>query len=53
MVVLLLALFKIRNMLSEAGALHQSPLGHILDLVNSGKLHLASRPIRVSREVNA
>jgi len=48
----LLALFKIRNILSEAGAVHRLALVCILNLVNSGRFHIASGPIRVSRWVN-
>jgi len=48
----LLALFKIRNILSEAGAVHQLALVCILDPVNSARFHIASGHIRVSRRVN-
>jgi len=48
----LLALFKIRNILSEAGAVHRLALVCILDPVNSGRFHIASGHIRVGRRVN-
>jgi len=48
----LLALFKISNILSEAGAVHWLALVCILDPVNSGRFHIASGDIRVSRRVN-
>jgi len=38
----LLAPFKIRNILSEAGAVHRLALVCILDPVNSGRFHIAS-----------
>jgi len=41
----LLALFKIRNMLSEAGAVPRLALVCILDPVNSSRFHIASRHI--------
>jgi len=44
--------FKIRNMLSEAGAVHRLALVCILDPVNSGRFHIASVHIRVGRRVN-
>jgi len=49
---LLLALFKIRNILSEAGAVHRLGLVCILDSVNGGRFHIASGHIRVRRRVN-
>jgi len=48
----LLALFKIRNILSEAGAVHRLGLVCILDSVNSGRFHIASGHIRVRRRVH-
>jgi len=48
----LLALFKIRNILTEAGAVHRLALVCILDPVNSGRFHIASRHIRVGKRVN-
>jgi len=48
----LLALFKIRNILSDLGAVHQLALGCILDPVNSGRFQIASGYIRFSRRVN-
>jgi len=48
----LLALFNIRNILSEAGAVHRLALVCILDPVNSGRFHIASGHIRVARRVN-
>jgi len=47
-----LALFKIRNILSDAGAVHRLALVCILDPVNSGRFHIASRHIQVGRRVN-
>jgi len=38
----LVALFKIRNILSEAGAVHRLALVCILDRLNSGTFHIAS-----------
>jgi len=49
----LLALFRIRNILSEAGAVHRLALVCILDPVNIGRFHIASGYIRVGRRVNA
>ena len=46
------ALFKIRNILSEAGAVHRLALVCILDLVNSGRFDIASIYIIVGRPVN-
>ena len=42
-------LLKIRNVLSEAAVVHRLALVHILDLINSGRFHLASRDIRVDK----
>jgi len=52
MVARLLALFKIRNTLSEAGAVDRLALVCILDPVNSGRFHIASRHIRVGMRVH-
>jgi len=49
----LLALFKIRNILSEAGALHRLALVCILNPVNSARFHIASGHIQVGRQVNS
>jgi len=46
------ALFKIRNILGEAGAVHRLALLCILDPVNSGRFHIVSGHIRVGRLVN-
>jgi len=48
----LLAPFKIRNILSEARAVHRLALVCILDPVNSGRFHIASGHIPVGRRVN-
>jgi len=48
----LLALFKIRNILSEAEAVHWLRLVCKLDPVNSGRFYIASGYIQVSRQVN-
>jgi len=48
----LLALFKIRNILSEAGAVHQLALVCILNPVNCGRFYIASGHIQVRRRVN-
>jgi len=48
----LLALVKIRNILSEAAAVHRLALGCILDHVNSGRFDIGSGHIRVSTRVN-
>jgi len=45
----LLALFKIRNVLSEATGVHRLALVRVLDRINSGRFHLASGHIRVSK----
>ena len=49
----LLALLKIRNILSEAGAVHRLAVVCIRDPVNSGRFYIASRHIRVCRWVNS
>jgi len=48
----LLAVFKIRNILCQGGAVHPLALVCILDPVNSGRFHIASGHIRVGRWVN-
>jgi len=48
----LLALFKIRNILSEAAAVHHLALVRILDPINGGRFHIPSRHIRVSNRIN-
>jgi len=48
----LLALFKIRNMLSEAAAVHRLVLVRILDPINGGRFHILSGHIRVSNRIN-
>ena len=48
----LLAPFKIRNILSEVGAVHRLALVCILGPVNSGRFQIASGLIRVGRRVN-
>jgi len=53
MVARLLALFKIRNILSEAAAVHRPALGGILDLINGGTFHIHSRHIRVGNRINS
>ena len=45
----LLALFKIRNVLSEATGVHRLALVHVLYSINGGRFHLASGYIRVSK----
>jgi len=49
----LLALFKIRNILSEAAAVHRLVLVRILDPINSGRFHIPSRHIRVGNQINS
>jgi len=48
----LLALFKIRNILSEAAAVHRLALVRILDPINGGRFHIPSGHIRVSNWIN-
>jgi len=45
----LLALFKIRNVLSEAAEVHRLALVRVPDLINGGRFHLASGHIRVGK----
>jgi len=49
----LLALFKIRNILSEAAAVHRLALVRILDLMNGGRFHIPSGHIRVGNRINS
>jgi len=49
----LLALFKIRNILSDAAAVHLLALVRILDLINSGRFHIPSGHIRVTNWINS
>jgi len=44
----LLALFKIRNILSEAAAVHHLALVGILDPINGGRFHIPRGHIRVT-----
>jgi len=48
----LLGLFKIRNILSEAAAVHRLALVRILDLINGGRFHIPSGQLRVSNRIN-
>ena len=48
----LLALFKIRNILSEAGEVHRLALVRILNPVGAGRFHRRSGHIRVSKRSN-
>jgi len=48
----LLAHFKIRNILSQAAALHRLALVHILDPINGGRFHIPSGHIRVGNRIN-
>jgi len=48
----LLALFKIRNILSEAAPVHHPALVHILDSINGGRFHILSGHIRVGNRIN-
>ena len=45
----LLALFKIRNVFSEAPGVRRLALLRVLDLINSGRFHLASGHSRVGK----
>jgi len=49
----LLAVFKIRNVLSGAGDVHRLALVHILDPVGAGGFHRRSGHMRVSKRPNA
>ena len=48
----LLALFKIRNILSESAAVHRLALVRILDPINAGRFHIPRGHIRVSNLIN-
>ena len=50
----LLALFKIRKILSEAAAVHHVALVRILDLINGGRFHILSghASIQVGNRIN-
>ena len=48
----LLALFKIRNILSKAAAVHRLALVRILDTINGGRFHIPSGHIRVGNRIN-
>ena len=48
----LLAPFKIRNILSEAAAVHRLALVHILDPINGGRFHIPSGNIQVGNRIN-
>jgi len=48
----LLALFKIRNILSEAAAVHRLALVRILDPINCDRFHIPSRYFRVGNRIN-
>jgi len=49
----LLALFKIRNVLSEVAGVHRLALVGVLNLINGGRFHLASGHIRVGKPSTA
>ena len=44
--------FKIRNILSEAAAVHRLALVRILDLINGGRFHILSGHIQVGNRIN-
>ena len=48
----LLSLFKIRNILSEAAAVHRLALGRKLNPINCGRFHIPSGHIRVGNGIN-
>jgi len=48
----LLALFKIRNILSKAAAVHHMTLVRILDPINGGRFNIASGQIQVGNRIN-
>jgi len=52
MVAWLLALFKIRNILSETAAVHRLGLVRILNPINGGRSHIPSGHIRVGNWIN-
>jgi len=49
----LLALFKIRNILSEAAAVHLLALVRILDPINGGRFHIPTGHIPVGNRINS
>ena len=49
----MLALFKIRNILSRAGDVHRLALVRIVDPVGAGRFHRGSGHIRVSKGPNS
>jgi len=48
----LLALFKIRNILSEAAGIHRLALVRILNPINGGRFHISCGHIRVGNRIN-
>ena len=48
----LLALFKMRTMLSEATAVHRLALVRIPAPINGGRFHILSGHIRVGKRIN-
>ena len=52
MVAWLLALFKIKNILSEAAAVHRQALVRILDPINGGRNLILSGHIRVGNRIS-
>jgi len=48
----LLAVFKTRNILREAAAVHLLALVHILDPINGGRFHIPSGHIQVGNRIN-
>ena len=48
----LLALFKIRNILSKTAAVHRLALVRILNPINRGRFHIPSGYIRVGNRIN-
>ena len=48
----MLALFKIRNILSEAAGVHRLALVRILDPINGGRFHIPRGHIRVGNRIN-
>jgi len=49
----LLALFKIRNILSEGTSVHRLALVRILDPINRGRFHILGRHIPVGNRINS
>ena len=48
----MLAVFKTRNILREAAAVHLLALVHILDPINGGRFHIPSGHIQVGNRIN-